>query len=200
MKTLELFEAEAKRWPRAQGRETPPTKEMIRWLTRFTHQDVSGYTPYDDKNYWIDENDGRFCAYQTTSIYFRKVTDVYLPPFKMKEAGWVGFDNTCDFTDFSWLPEKMSTLVFINSGLKTFKGIHKAVKEVKELYIGKKIKNGLLDVARIQNVGAIRNNILKSEDSQLYAAVKLLQKCLKEKLDVLDIQDAFIDAKMEKFL
>ena len=200
MKTLELFEADTRRWPKAQGRETPPTKEMIRWLTRFTMKNVSGYVPYDDKNYWVDEKDGRLCAYQTTSLYFRKVTDLFLPPFKMKEAGWVGFDNTCDFSDFSWLPEKMNTLVFLNSSVKSLKGIHKSVKEVKELYIGKKTKNGQLDVARIQTVGAIRNNVLKSEDHALYTAIKLLQKCKKENLDILDIQDAFIDAKMEKFL
>lgn len=200
MKTLDLFEVEARRWPKAQGRETPPTKEMIRWLTRFTHDNVSGYVPYDNKNYWVDEKDGRLCAYQTTSLYFRKVTDLFLPPFKIKEAGWVGFDNTCEFTDFSWLPEKMSTLVFLNSKVKTLKGIHKYVKEVKEFYIGKYVKNGLLDVARIQNVGAIRNNVLKSEDHALFAAIKLLQQCKKDNLDVLDTQDEFINAGMEKFL
>ena len=113
MKAMELFEAEARRWPKAQGRETPPTKEMVRYLTRFTHKGSADYTPYDHKNYWVDEKDGSFCAYQTTSLYFRKVTDLFLPPFNIKEAGWVGFDNSCEFTDFSWLPEKCSILMFL---------------------------------------------------------------------------------------
>jgi hypothetical protein len=200
MKLLNLFEAEERRWPKASGRENPPTKEMIEWLNKFTRKIILGYVPYDHKNYWIDEKDGRLCAYQTTNISFKKVTDQVLPSFKIKEAGWVGFDNTCDFTDFSWLPEKLNTLVFLNSNVKSLKGIHKSVKEVKELCIGKNVKNGLLDVARIQTLGKVINKITAAEDRPLFNAINLLQKCKKQNLDVLDIQDSFIDAGLEKFL
>lgn len=200
MKASELFEAETRRWPKAQGRETPPTKEMIKWLNKFTIKHSSGFVSYDHKNYWVNENDGELHAYQTTSISFKKVTDQTLPPFKMKEAGWLGFDRTCDFTDFSWLPEKLGTLMFLNSNVKTFKGIHKHVKEVKELYVGKNTQSGLLDLVKIENLGAIRNLVTVAENRELFKAIKIIQKFKKQELDIFDIQEEFINAGLERFL
>lgn len=205
MKLNNLFEADAapRRWPRVQGRETPLSTEMIKWLKKFdTTNTAEGV--YEGKYFWQNEK-GELCVYQSLGVNINRLKDTDLPlPFKFGEfPGIFAFGKNTAVTDLSFLPKEIGTLTFNDADIFSLKNIHKYVDTVKNFYVGSQATSGFLDLLRVKHIGMLYYfdstwaKPRKDEDAR--KAFKIVQKCHRSNIDIFECQEMLVDAGYERF-
>ena len=171
--------------------DVPP--EWFEWI--IAHKDTVGEIR---PKAWSVKN-GELCCLKTRVLELKDVTDKSLPPFKLGEMGYVILNKSCEFSDLSWLPTEADRLSFNGAKVKSLKGLSKKCKNVSELVVSPYTESGLLEVFRLKGLKKLIAFITGGDGPDFPEAFKIVQTAWKEGQDILDAQDALIDAGLERF-
>ena len=132
---------------------------------------------------------------------FGGISDEDIPEWKFGSVGEIEFDNTNSFTKFDFLPYRCDYNLQFDFKM-SLKGIYKRVTECNIFYISKETTSGLLDLLRIKNIrgGILVSGGTASIDPDFKKAFLLVKFGFEDGDDILEVQDRFIDAGLERFL